>query len=154
MAKVGQAATTGATLAERKARPVVDLGLKGPFGDKALYGSLLMEDVGNGNPTEDNDLESPVTWKFHGYVPKNVGELSALLKAKPDMLLEMVQGKLMTTYRAQSWAEIRGGNVTADIDIIINGVRTDGGRVALPVIEHMRKAGMVIEIRPRVKKSK
>jgi hypothetical protein len=144
----------GLTLAARKAAAKVDLGKKGPYGDKALYGSMLKEDEGNGKPTEENDLESPVTWTFHGYVPANVGELSALLKAKPDMLLEMVQDRLMTKYRAQSWAEIRGGNVTADIDIIVNGVRTDGGRVALPVIEHMRNAGMVIEIRPRVKKIK
>jgi hypothetical protein len=128
--------------------------MMGPYGDKDLYGTLLKEDEASGKPTADNDLQCPTDWDYCGYVPKDVKELGALLKAKPDMLLEMVQDRLMTKYRAQSWAEVRGGNVTADIDIVVNGQRVDGGRVALPVIDHMRKAGMVIEIRPRVKKTK
>jgi hypothetical protein len=152
MAKMDPAAT--ATLQERLARKVVDLGKKGPYGDRDLYGTMVKEDVGNGKPTEENELESPVTWTFSGYVPGNVAELASLLKRKPDMLLEMVQDKLMTKYRAQSWAEIRGGNVTARIMITVNGVTTDGGRVALPVIEHMRKAGMTVTVVPNAKKTK
>ena len=155
MAKPATQAAVNAepTLEERCKRAVQNLGNKGPYGDKALYGTFLKRDEGNGKPTKDNDLESPVTWTFDGYVPANVKELKALLDNKPDMLLEMVQDRLMTKYRAQSWAEIRGGNVTADVEVTFNGVTTKS-RVALPVIDAMRAAGMTVVVIPRVKNTK
>lgn len=143
----------GATLAERRARPVLDRGMLGPYGDKDLYGTHLMQDDANATPQESNDLEQPTKWKYQGYVPGTVKELESLLKRKPDMLLEMVQERLMTKYRAQSWAEIRGGNVTADVRFTLNG-KTIEKRVPLEVLAAMREAGMTVEVMARIAKEK
>lgn len=122
----------------------------GPYGDKTLHGSKIISDTAKAKPDGETDFKS-LHWTFTFYAPANAAELNAFVKAKPDVVLDLVTRALGTSARAASWGECRGGAVTVD-------VKMPDGKVALrtpqAVYDAMVKAGMKVSIIPRTKEVK
>jgi hypothetical protein len=132
------------------------LPLLGPFGDKALYGSKLEYGYGKADMEKAN-LDNPPRlseWFFCAWVPANDAETKALVNAKTDMARDLIVTALLNKARAQSWAENRGGAVTADVKVTLNGKTTVHKRVALGFIDTLRDAGATVEVLPREKRTR
>jgi hypothetical protein len=132
------------------------LPLLGPFGDKALYGSKLEYGYGKADmdkANKDNPPKHP-EWFFSAWVPADNVETLKLVNAKTDMARDLLVTALLTKARAQSWAENRGGAVTADVKVTMNGKVTTHKRVAMAFLDTLREAGATVEVLPRVKRTR